>query len=303
MIQAIIDIGSNTVRMAIYDIEGQQVELIMKKKNMVGLASYLKNNVMEQQGIDKVCEVLDEYRAFLQSFHITAVTAFTTAALRNAANSSEAVAEIVRRTHIPVRVITGDEEAVFDFIGATHDVLDPEGLLIDIGGASTEIVYYKQQQIVRKVSLLVGSLALKTKYVQDILPNSQEIAAMQTEVESMLKTVLALKSIRHASICGIGGTFKGACALYNLLFKRRRENLVMQAKRFLPMIDLYRRDREISVDDTIRLMKAVPERLHTIIPGLVIADVLAQHFQSDKIIYSDSGVREGYIYDQLLDKK
>jgi len=303
MIQAIIDIGSNTVRMAIYDIEGRQVEMIMKKKNMVGLASYLKNNVMEQQGIDKVCEVLDEYRIFLQSFHITAVTAFTTAALRNAANSSEAVEEIVRRTNIPVRVITGDEEAIFDFIGATHDVSDPEGLLIDIGGASTEIVYYKQHQIVRKVSLLVGSLALKTKYVQDILPNGPEIAAMQIEVKSMLKTVWELKGIRHASICGIGGTFKGACSLYNLLFKRRRENLTMQAKRFLPMIDLYRRDREISVDDTIRFMKAVPERLHTIIPGLVIADVLAQHFQSDKIIYSDSGVREGYIYDQLLNKK
>ena len=300
MIQAIIDIGSNTVRMAIYDIEGRQVEMIMKKKNMVGLASYLKNGVMEQQGIDKVCEVLDEYRAFLQSFRITAVVAFTTAALRNASNSCEAVAEIVRRTQIPVRVITGDEEATFDFIGATHDVSDPEGLLIDIGGASTEIVYYKQHQILRKVSLLVGSLALKTKYVQDILPNGSEIAAMQNEVGSMLKTVWELKGIRHASICGIGGTFKGACALYNLLFKKRRENLVMQARRFSPMIDLYRRDREMSAEDTIRLMKAVPERLHTIIPGLVIADVLAKHFQSDKIIYSDSGVREGYIYDQLL---
>lgn len=300
MIQAIIDIGSNTVRMAIYDIEGRQVEMIMKKKNMVGLASYLKNGVMEQQGIDKVCEVLDEYRAFLQSFRITAVVAFTTAALRNASNSCEAVAEIVRRTQIPVRVITGDEEATFDFIGATHDVSDPEGLLIDIGGASTEIVYYKQHQILRKVSLLVGSLALKTKYVQDILPTGREIAAMQDEVGSMLKTVWELKGIRHASICGIGGTFKGACALYNLLFKKRRENLVMQAQRFSPMIDLYRRDREMSAKDTIRLMKAVPERLHTIIPGLVIADVLAKHFQSDKIIYSDSGVREGYIYDQLL---
>ena len=92
MLYGMIDIGSNTVRMAIYRIEGTHVEMLMKKKHTVGLAAYLKDGVMQKQGIDKAVEILKEFRAFLLSFNITHVVAFTTAALRNAANSREAVA-------------------------------------------------------------------------------------------------------------------------------------------------------------------------------------------------------------------
>jgi exopolyphosphatase/guanosine-5'-triphosphate,3'-diphosphate pyrophosphatase len=54
---------------------------------------------------------------------------------------------------------------------------------------------------------------------------------------------------------------------------------------------------------TIMLMRTVPDRINTIIPGLIIADVLARQFQSKIVTYSDSGVREGYIYDQIIGKK
>ena len=80
MIHGIIDIGSNTIRMAIYDIKGQQIDFLMKKKHMVGLAAYLENNVMSQAGIDKVCEVLFEFilpmlMLLLQLLYVIAKTA------------------------------------------------------------------------------------------------------------------------------------------------------------------------------------------------------------------------------------
>ena len=160
MLYGMIDIGSNTVRMAIYRIEGTHVEMLMKKKHTVGLAAYLKDGVMQKQGIDKAVEILKEFRAFLLSFNITHVVAFTTAALRNAKNSAAAVGEIERRTGLPIRVISGDEEATYDFIGATHDLSEDAGLLIDIGGASTEIVSYSSDKIEQKISLPIGLLIL-----------------------------------------------------------------------------------------------------------------------------------------------
>ena len=87
MLHGIIDIGSNTIRMAIYLIEGSHIEMLMKKKHTVGLAAYLKDGVMQQRGIDKTVEILNEFQAFLLSFQITEIAAFTTAALRNAKNS------------------------------------------------------------------------------------------------------------------------------------------------------------------------------------------------------------------------
>lgn len=300
MIQAIIDIGSNNIRLAIYQIEYGKIELLMKKKHAVGLAAYIKNGIMQPKGIDKTCSILEEYKDFLSSLKIENITAFTTAALRNAANSEAAVGEIRQRTGIDIRVISGDEEATFDFIGATHDLKDPDGLLIDIGGASTEIVLYKNHQICQKISLPVGSLALHTKYVEDLLPSHEEIQDMEKEISRLLDQAEEFKDVKFLDICGIGGTFKGAVALYNEIFQVDKNNHSFPAEKLEMMIHRFTRDESMCSEDAVILLKAVPERLQTIVPGLVIACLLAKHFASKRINYSDSGVREGYLYDQII---
>jgi len=255
---------------------------------------------MQPKGIDKTCVILEEYKEFLSSLKIENITAFTTAALRNAANSEAAVSEIRQRTGINIRVISGDEEATFDFIGATHDLKDPDGLLIDIGGASTEIVLYKNHQICQKISLPVGSLALHTKYVEDLLPSQEEIQDMEAEINQLLDQAEEFKDVKFLDICGIGGTFKGAVALYNEIFQVDKTNHSFPAKKLEVMIHRFTRDESMCSEDAVILLKAVPERLQTIVPGLVIACVLAKHFASQRINYSDSGVREGYLYDQII---
>ncbi len=302
MLYGMIDIGSNTVRMAIYRIEGTHVEMLMKKKHTVGLAAYLKDGVMQQQGIDKAVEILKEFRAFLLAFNITHVVAFTTAALRNAKNSTAAVGEIERRTGLPIRVITGDEEATYDFIGATHDLSEDAGLLIDIGGASTEIVSYSAGKIEQKISLPIGSLAFRTKYVHGMLPTKAECEAMREEAEATLGAATAFADVREASIAGIGGTFKGAAALYNALYEQPFDNVKMEAARLKALIERFTDEHGINEAMTAMLMKTVPDRIHTVIPGLIIAEVLAARFHCKEITYSDSGVREGYIYSEVLNK-
>ena len=300
MLHGIIDIGSNTIRMAIYLIEGSHIEMLMKKKHMVGLAGYLKDGVMQPEGVEKAVEVLKEFQAFLASFRITDVTAFTTAALRNAKNSQEAVRTIEERTGLSIRVITGDEEATFDFIGATHNLQMSAGLLIDIGGGSTEIVMYRDREIQNKTSLPIGSLAFRTKYVKDILPSMTECMDMMAEAETIIRAAVDFADVNEAMIAGIGGTFKGASALYNVMFNQPAANSRMDTKRLRTMIGTFLSDNGMTQEMAIMLMRTVPERMHTIIPGLIIAEVLARRFQSKYIIYSDSGVREGFIYDQII---
>ncbi len=301
MLYGMIDIGSNTVRMAIYELEGERVEMILKKKHLVGLAAYVKNGVMSQNGIDKAVEILSEFREFLHSFSIKEFTAFTTAALRNAKNGRAAVDEIEQRSGIQIRILTGDEEATFDFIGATHNLVEDTGLLIDIGGGSTEIVYFSHREIRAKVSLPIGSLAFHSKYSTGILPSAAECEDMRAEAEVTIAAVGAFQAVSHAQICGIGGSFKAAVALYNSMYGLRSRNKRIEARRLPDIIRRFQRDNELTQQDSILLMRTVPDRLATFIPGLIIADVLSKRFGSSSIIYSDSGVREGFIYDQILD--
>lgn len=302
MLLGMIDIGSNTIRMAIYLIEGSHIEMLLKKKHTVGLASYLKDNVMQPEGIDKAAEILNEFRGFLTTFQVTQVTAFTTAALRNAENSREAVAEIERRTGFSIRVITGDEEAEFDFIGATHNLQNDSGLLIDIGGGSTEIVSYRDRTIRYKTSLPIGSLGLRTRYVTELLPSASECLAMRSEAGRMIENLDMPVSMPETAVIGIGGTFKGATALYNAMFNQPASNVRMETRRFMTMISALQRDQGMTQELAILLMRTVPDRIRTIVPGLILADVLARRFHGKVITYSNSGVREGYIYDQILGK-
>ena len=302
MLHGIIDIGSNTIRMAIYEISGESIDMLMKKKHTVGLASYLEHGILRQEGIDRTVEILERFRSFLSSFRIGHVSAFATAALRNAGNSREAVREIERRTGISIRVISGEEEAEYGFVGATHSLAWDSGILADIGGASTEIVFFDGGTIVKKASLPMGSLMFHSKYSEDILPTAGECAKMRAEAESILRDAAELKGVSHPRICGIGGTFKGALALYRAIFSPEEGNAAMEMGNVREMLRRFRRDMEIGTREIALLMKTVPERMHTLLPGLVIADVLAGQFGSDTIIYSDSGVREGYIYSRIIGK-
>ena len=171
MIQAIIDIGSNTVRMAIYQIDSGRIEMLMKKKHMVGLAAYLKNGEMQQQGIDKLCEVLNEFKEFLSSFRITDITAFTTAALR-------------QHHQGPIRVIHQAHDAAGHYLAeplqalvATHPQLDVQLLT-----ASEQAAFLAQLRLVSRqtVALLCGSPASVETFARRLfilgVPRSQVLA-------------------------------------------------------------------------------------------------------------------------------
>ena len=301
MIHGIIDIGSNTVRMAVYRIEYGKLELLLKKKHAVGLAAYVKENRMTQEGIDRACEVLEEFRLFLTTFRIEHVTAFTTAALRNVENSAEAVGEISARTGIAVQVLSGDEEATFDFIGATYSMQSEDGILVDIGGASTEIVHYRARQILHVSSLPLGSLAMYTKYVEGLLPSRAELADIAAETKQIIEAVEPLRGLCYAELCGIGGTFKGTKQLKNALYNlpERHERVALQ--NIESMLAQFACDAGAVSNEVLDvLINVVPERIKTILPGMMIAKCLAEHFGSQTIVYSDSGVREGYLYDRIL---
>ncbi len=298
MLHAMIDVGSNTIRMAVYEIEGSRIEMLMKKKHAVGLASYLADGVMQKEGIDKAVEVLQGFRSFLQSLRITEVSAFATAALRNAKNSAEAVQEIWERSSVLLHIVSGDEEAELGFAGATHDLPEDTGLLVDIGGASTEIVFFQEKRIVRKRSFPMGSRCMHKKFSSDVLSSREECRRMRQEAERILGAAEEFREISYPVLCGIGGTFKGAMALCQEVLGGCGSLLRVSEMREL-LVRFQRRDA-FSEEDVAHLMRAVPERMDTIVPGLVIADVIAERFNCEEIRYSDSGVREGYIYSRIL---
>ena len=158
---AIVDLGSNTIRLSVYNTlpEGG-FDLLFSEKEMAGLVSYVHGGVLSPEGIQRACGAIRDFQALLRQFDLDAPHVFATASLRNIRNTEEAVEQIRAATGVGVDVISGELEARLGYYGARTATDLQDGAMFDIGGGSTEIVEVRAGKILRAQSLPLGSLNL-----------------------------------------------------------------------------------------------------------------------------------------------
>ncbi len=118
MKQAIIDIGSNSMRLTLYDIEGENFKILFREKVMTGLAGYVEDGKLSTEGIECACAGLLNFKSILKTLEIKNVSVFATASLRNISNTDQALSAIFKATGYLVEVISGEDEALFGYAGA-----------------------------------------------------------------------------------------------------------------------------------------------------------------------------------------
>ncbi len=301
---AVVDVGSNTVRLNIYKFEYGQPVPVLSRKESVGLASYVKNGLMMPMGIQRVTEVLSGFKTVVDGFGIKNVHVFATAALRNAKNSRAAVAQIIRESGMDIRVISGEMEAELDFIGASHAMENmQEGMLVDIGGGSTELVPYRDGEMLDAVSLPFGSLNTYDKFVSNILPTAKERKAIKKAVKEALDLLPGdYAKGGYPVICGVGGTARAANKLAIDMFRLSGEETSIDVEnlgRIIKILENGEKD-SVPVDALDILIRVIPYRVRTILPGMIVLQTIAKYFGSKRIDVTAAGVREGYLYKFIL---
>lgn len=291
----IIDIGSNTMRLNIYKYENDNLYLMLSKKLTAGLASYVDDGKMNKKGIKKAIDCLNEFKLILQNIKVIKLFVFATASLRNIKNSKEAKKKIEEKTGFSIEIITGEQEALLDFYSAGIKFDLDTGLLLDIGGGSTEIVLYDNKEVKDALSLDYGSLSLFKKYVDDIFPSNDELKKISDKIESNLKTIPKNEFPKNTKqICAVGGTARAVLKLVNEM--NDEDKFEFQISDLKKVINLFKKDE----NKFLRLViKTVPDRVHTIVPGMIILIAIAKFFESKTVLVSDYGIREGYLLKSL----
>ena len=214
---AVIDIGSNTIRLVIYSKQGGQLHSVLNKKYSAGLAGYMDpENRLNPEGVQKLVEVLSEIRSILDHIHVERIFPFGTASLRNSANREEVLDLVREKCRLDVRILSGEEEATFDYYGAMHNGINSSGLVVDVGGGSTELTFFHEKQIVTATSMPIGSLNLYKRFVEGLLPTEKEIRKIRKEVRSHLEEVqlpLPREELVTQPIYSIGGTARASLLL------------------------------------------------------------------------------------------
>lgn len=295
----VIDIGSNTIRLVIYKIENNTIVPMINKKCSVGLAGYINaENRLKKVGIEKAIEALCEFKEIINFVELKEVFPFATASLRNITNRKKVLENIKETTGFDLKILTGSEEAVFDYYGALQSVAIESGLLVDIGGGSTELVFFQDREIVATRSMPIGSLNLYKKHVQNLIPSKKEIKEIKHAVKKHLQEIeLPEYELSFQPICGVGGT---ARATQKLLFEMKLlDNSKYSCDLLKNLISIFKED---SATFYSNLLKSSPDRIHTFTPGLVVLNTIAKFYGSQSVITSNYGVREGYLY-YLLEER
>lgn len=294
---SVIDIGSNTIRLTVYHVQDGNIETVFHEKSTVGLAGYVNGKgKLARAGIDRAVEALLRFRRILHNLGIEHIAVFATASLRNVTNTDEALLLIEQQTGFRVEVLSGEREAVLDYVGASHFLPTPDGMLADIGGGSTELVFFKDGQVEQAVSMPVGSLNLYSKYVSHLLPTRSERERMEAKVEKELGK-LGLPDRVCPVICGVGGTARATLKFLNNREKLPAGNRVVYLRMVDKLLDSF---RDESKQTLLPILKSAPDRVHTLLPGMTILCKIARTFHSDTMIVSDYGVREGYLLTEVL---
>ena len=300
----IIDLGSNSVRLDVYNVapkedkQGQRdFEHIFSSKKMAGLAAYTTDGIFSSRGIQVAKDVLGDLLDQAKDLDCKKVSIFATAVLRECKNSNDAVATLEGAIDKPIRLLSGEEEANLGFLGATSKSAMLHGTLLDLGGGSTELTCVKDGSDTLNLSLPLGCVKAYAQYVNLILPTAREVQCIKHIFNELLRQKADPSIYRCSVLHGIGGSVRATAKLAGAAFTGGYAPKAVSAKTVTTLLGMM----ENETHDFCHLAaKAVPDRLHTIGPGLAIIHAAMTTFDADTLQICKNGVREGYLVKYML---
>src|SRR5262249_55395008 len=205
---AVIDIGSNSVRLVVYEAMARSLVSVFNEKTLCGLGREVQSTgLLAPDAVDKALTSLKRFHALCKIQRVGRIFAIATAACRDATNGPEFIAKAERICGVPIEILSGPREAKLSALGVISGIHKPNGIVGDLGGGSLELVDVRGHQVRGGVTLPLGSLAL-----QDLAHKSLKRA--ERIVKSELSEISQLKAGRGRTFYAVGGTWRALARIH-----------------------------------------------------------------------------------------
>jgi len=288
---AVIDVGSNSVRLVIYRLDGRAIWTVFNEKALAGLGRDLPaTGRLSPEGVEVALTAVRRFRALLDGWRAEDVTAAATAAVREAADGPAFLKRIRAETGLSVRVLTGEEEARYAALGVLAGQPDAEGVAGDLGGSSLELVRLDGSAREEGLSLPLGPFALGAPRQLDT-----------DRTRKMIEAALAPHAKRFASrhFHAVGGAWRNLAlfhmelADYPLHVAHQYE---MSRADALSVSRLVARQSRASLE---RMQGLSKKRIETLPYSAVVLEALIESLGVELITISAYGVREGLLLEAM----
>ena len=300
----IIDLGSNTIRLCIYEVaktsrrplQKKDIRTLINYKIMAGLASHVHDGHMGKKGIKRAISTISAHLRRAEHFDCDEIHVFATAVLRNAENSLEATRAIEDACKIRIRILSNYDEAHLGFVGAKLDQPISNGVMVDIGGGSTELTYVRKGNDQMDISIPQGSLSSFATFVRGLTPTlAEEDAIAASFREQVAQSGFEFKESKE--IWGIGGSIRSSAKVYGDVVCSGNRSLELLPEQVDELLERFHADSGTFFH---KALQTIPDRVHTFIPGLIIIREIFSLSSAEKLTVCKSGIREGYLIDRIL---
>jgi exopolyphosphatase / guanosine-5'-triphosphate,3'-diphosphate pyrophosphatase len=292
---AVIDIGSNSVRLVVYEGLTRSLTPIFNEKVLAGLGrEVLSTGLLAEDAVDKALAALVRFRALARSMRVGKQFAIATAACRDASNGREFIARAEKVIGVPITIVSGRREAELSALGVTSGFYKPDGIVGDLGGGSLELIDVHGARIKSGVTLPLGGLAL-----QDL--SSKSMAKAEKITRDALAGVDLLKHGRGRDFYAVGGTWRSLTRLhmwqtgYPL---HVMHGYVIPATEALEFSNLVRR---VDPETLSKIEIVTSARRPLLAYAALVLENIVRRARPKRVVVSALGVREGLLYSMLSD--
>ncbi len=298
---AVIDIGSNSGRLAVYRLDAHgHLRILASARAALRLVIEVDDtHNLSDEAIARAMEALRDFRAMALGAGAVRIAAVATAALRDAANSGQLIEQIRRELGIHLEVIDGDREAHYGFLGAVRDLPVEHGFLFDLGGGSMQVSQFRHRRFVRDWSLPLGSLRLSHTFLQADPPARGEIRRLKRYVSDLIEEA-GIPSLKSGDrLVGTGGTVRNLAKMDS----RARDYPISRVHGYVLDRKRVREITSLLAAHRLKKRNALPglsdERGDSIVGGALAIETLMERVDAHAIHVSGQGVREGLAYSLL----
>lgn len=290
---AIIDIGSNSVRLVVYENLSRAPAQVFNEKEMAGLGRQVASTgMLAAEAIDKALSALVRFRILCEAMQVGQLRVIATAAARYASNGPDFIARAEAAVGQPIELISGDREAYLSALGVISGFNRPQGVVGDLGGGSLELVSVDGDEVGEGISLPLGGLALIDR-------SKNSLKAAEKIVRDDLDHHPQLAAMRGRDFYAVGGTWRALATLhqrqsgYPLNVMHGYAVPAREASEFVRLVER----ADASMLESIELVSSARRPLLSY--GALVLDQLIKRGRPRNVVISASGVREGLLHEQL----
>lgn len=300
---ASIDIGTNTILLLIAEAGREGIKPLFEMETVVGLGRGLRRKgILSSEAINTGLATLTRYMERCRHMGVQDVIAVGTSALRDAGNSAEFLDRVKREVGLPIKIITGEEEAGLSFLAVTQDLKEAGRrlLVIDVGGGSTELILGRDNQINHWTSLPLGSVRLTEQFLLSDPVRDEEWEGMEEEIRRLLRTAPDSETV--PLMVAVGGTATTLASVEQELQEFSVEKIhhfVLGKDALAGQLSLY---RSKTLDERKRIAGLFPNRTEVILAGGAILHAALDRYRCPSVMISCHGIRYGLIYDRIKER-